>query len=51
MLVRNVFLIKTFALGIMLFRFMSDMLCWFANREHQHLKIEFYKIKGRVLKL
>ena len=45
MLVSNTHLIKDFVIGIMLFCFMSDMLCWFANEEHQHLKIEFNTMK------
>ena len=43
--VNNTLLIKTYVKGIMLFCFMSDLLCWFANGDHQHLKIEFYKHK------
>ena len=44
MLVINTLLIKVFVTGIMLFCFMPEMLCWFANGEHQHrLIIEFYK--------
>ena len=51
MLVSNTLLIKTFVTGIMLFCLMSDMLCWFANGEHQHLDIEFYKNERACLKL
>jgi len=50
-LVCNTLLIKIFVNGIMLFCFMSDVLCWFANREDLHLKIEFCKNKKTLLKV
>ena len=30
---------------------MSDMLCWSANGEHRHLKMEFYKNKRTFSKI
>ena len=43
MLVSNALLIKTFVI------LMCEMLCWFANGEHEHLIIEFYKHKKTIL--
>ena len=51
MLVNNTLLIKIYVNEIMLFCFMSGMLCWFANREHRHLKIEFYSNKKGCFKI
>ena len=51
MLVSNTYLIKAFVTGIVLFCFMSDMLCWFGNGEHLHLNIEFNRNKRTCLKL
>ena len=51
MLVSNALLIKAFVTGIMLLRLMSDMFCWFANGEHQHLKVEFYNNKCKYISL
>jgi len=50
MLVSNTLLIKIYVNGFM-FCFMSDMLYWFANGEHQHLKIELNNIKKTNLKI
>ena len=51
MVISSTLLIKTYVTRIMLFCFMSDMLCWFANGDNQHLVIEFYKHKKTILEI
>ena len=51
MLVSNALLIKAFVIGIMLLCLLCDMLCWFANGEHQHLKVEFINNKCKYISL
>ena len=51
MLVSNNLLIKTLVAGTLLFCFMSDMLCQFANGENQHLEIESFANKRTCLKI
>ena len=48
---KQYFISENYVNGILLLCFMSDVLCWFANREHLHLKIEFCKNKKTLLKV